>query len=193
MTTSEAQRRTNRQNAKKSTGPKSTAGKAVSSQNAVTHGGYAGRLFPVERGPFAEDPDEFSEFVNDIVDALDPRDPIEREEAVQIALAYIRRRRAARYEAAATSRSDEPAAGQYDSPNSAAAEAYERRLAETRGLEALSLLRHVMELTSRIDARATHDLNSAMQRYEWLRNRPRPDLEAVNEISPTRNEPNPTM
>jgi hypothetical protein len=62
----------NRQNAQKSTGPKTPQGKAKSAQNAVTHGLTSQR--PVLT---VEDKDEFDVHANEILVWLDPQDPIE--------------------------------------------------------------------------------------------------------------------
>lgn len=56
--TSERQIAANRENAKKSTGPRA-AGKQRSSQNATKAGLWAQELRPISRGPFREDGDEF--------------------------------------------------------------------------------------------------------------------------------------
>src|SRR3954447_24645060 len=72
----------------KSTGPRTDAGKARSSLNAVTHGLTA--RTPLLRG---EDPGEFRRFVWDIVVDLDPRGPVQAELAHRAAVLIWRRRR----------------------------------------------------------------------------------------------------
>src|SRR4051812_50062491 len=72
----------------KSTGPRTDAGKARSSLNAVTHGLTA--KTPLLRG---EDPAEFRRFVWDIVVDLDPHGPVQAELAHRAAVLMWRRGR----------------------------------------------------------------------------------------------------
>jgi hypothetical protein len=67
-----SQTNANRLNSKKSTGPKTPEGKAKVSQNAVTHGLTSHR--PVLD---MEDTAEFRTFVNELLDQLDPTNPLE--------------------------------------------------------------------------------------------------------------------
>ncbi len=53
----------NRKNAQRSTGPRTQDGKARSRQSALRHGVYASVEVAVERGPFAEDPEEVDELL----------------------------------------------------------------------------------------------------------------------------------
>jgi hypothetical protein len=92
---SPAQIAANRRNALKSTGPRTTAGKAVSSRNALRHGLRARRA--VVPG---EDPAEFERFRAELRDALAPADEREELLARAVAEAAWRRRRAWRAEAA---------------------------------------------------------------------------------------------
>lgn len=91
---SEKQIAANRLNAQKSTGPRTTRGKAKSSANALKHGLTAERA--VVRG---EDPEEYREFVQGMFAALDPQDAMEAELAGQVISFAWRLRRAAPYEA----------------------------------------------------------------------------------------------
>jgi hypothetical protein len=68
----EKQVQANQKNAQKSTGPRTPEGKAKSSQNAVTHGLTSKR--PVLD---IEDNAEFGTFVNELLDQLDPTNPLE--------------------------------------------------------------------------------------------------------------------
>jgi hypothetical protein len=68
----ETQINANRLNSQKSTGPKTPDGKAKVSQNAVTHGLTSHR--PVLD---MEDTAEFRTFVNELLDQLDPTNPLE--------------------------------------------------------------------------------------------------------------------
>ena len=63
----EAQINANRENAKKSTGPRTTAGKEASSRNGLKHGLCAGKhLLP------GEDPEDFLALVNDLLNTFRP-------------------------------------------------------------------------------------------------------------------------
>jgi hypothetical protein len=68
----QAQIEANRKNAQKSTGPKTPAGKAVVAQNAVTHGLRANRFLLL-----SDDPDEFAEHRQSLLDELAPIGPME--------------------------------------------------------------------------------------------------------------------
>ena len=70
--TSQKQIEANRRNALKSTGPTSPSGRAVVSQNAVTHGLRAQRI--VIEG---ESQQEFNDFRNLLVEQLTPANPLE--------------------------------------------------------------------------------------------------------------------
>ncbi len=96
---SSAQHAANRRNAQRSTGPRTPEGKQTSSQNATSHGAYAGSVHPVRSGALAENPAEVEAFIEAMVTAKNPRDEIEREIACQIANALLRHRRAGRLEA----------------------------------------------------------------------------------------------
>lgn len=80
---SDKQVRANRENSKKSTGPKTDDGKAKSSQNALKHHIYRSMIEPIQDGTMAEDPDEFFDKVNQLIDAMNPRDAIELELATR--------------------------------------------------------------------------------------------------------------
>src|SRR4051812_1421415 len=71
-----------------STGPRTDAGKARSSLNAVTHGVTA--KTPLLPG---EDSEEFRRFIWDVVLDLDPRGPVQAELASRAAVLMWRRRR----------------------------------------------------------------------------------------------------
>ncbi len=71
-TTSQAHIRANRENAKKSTGPRTAAGKAVSSRNSLTHGLTAQtHILP------GEDPEELNLLLLDLYDRFRPAGPAE--------------------------------------------------------------------------------------------------------------------
>jgi hypothetical protein len=96
--TSPSQVRANRRNAKQSTGPRTEKGKRRSSQNATRHGGSAQTLFAIPTGVLAEDEEQLQADVDAIVRCLAPRDALERAEAKQVALPYIRIDRIDKYE-----------------------------------------------------------------------------------------------
>ena len=77
--------RANRRNARSSTGPRTDAGKAVSSRNALTHGGLSNGLEPIMKGPFAEDPEEYRQRMERRILSFGPRDQAELDTVRQIA------------------------------------------------------------------------------------------------------------
>ena len=93
--TTEKQIEANRANAKKSTGPRTEAGKAVSRLNAVTHG-----LTPSEIVVWDEDPDAFDRFRADVLAELQPEGFLEIAEAERAATILWRLRRVPAWEAA---------------------------------------------------------------------------------------------
>lgn len=100
MTTA-AQLAANRRNAMLSTGPRSEAGKAATSRNAVKHGLLATGSVAVTRGPFAESVADVQAFVDAVVEELQPVGPQEAAEALAIAGLHVRRRRLLELEAVA--------------------------------------------------------------------------------------------
>ena len=93
----EAQRKANRQNAKKSTGPRTPEGKARSSQNALKHGLLARDAVMAD-----EDPAEYDRQLQILEENLFPKNAIEFELVLQIADARWRMRRITRIEAGLT-------------------------------------------------------------------------------------------
>jgi hypothetical protein len=91
---SEAQVAANRRNAGKSTGPRTAAGRAVASQNALRHGLTAEQVVL-----FDEQPEDLARFRDELRAALDPADEMEEQLAERIMLCAWRLRRAARLEA----------------------------------------------------------------------------------------------
>jgi len=92
--TTEKQKQSNRENAKKSTGPKTDEGKQRSSQNALTHGVYA-----IESVIPGEDPADFDKLCTEFGLRYDPEGPYERSLVRQMADAEWRMRRTMRLEA----------------------------------------------------------------------------------------------
>ena len=93
----QAQRKANRQNAKKSTGPRTPEGKARSSKNALKHGLLARDAVMAD-----EDPAEYDRQLQILEENLFPKNAIEFEFVLQIADARWRLRRITRIEAGLT-------------------------------------------------------------------------------------------
>ena len=93
----QAQRKANRQNAKKSTGPRTPEGKARSSQNAIKHGLLARDAVMAD-----EDPAEYDRQLQILEENLFPKNAIEFELVLQIADSRWRLRRITRIEAGLT-------------------------------------------------------------------------------------------
>ena len=70
MTT--AQTNANRQNAKKSTGPRTRGGKSISSRNSLVHGMTSGKFLPPDA-----DPQEFFQLLDQFRNRLQPFDEVE--------------------------------------------------------------------------------------------------------------------
>ncbi len=100
MTTA-AQLEANRRNALRSTGPRTEQGKRRSSMNATRHGFTGQLLVGLQHGPFADDPDELQEFIQAVLEELQPRSAQERAEALHLAGLYVRRARLVELEALA--------------------------------------------------------------------------------------------
>lgn len=96
---SEKQIAANRMNAQKSTGPRTTAGKAVARYNALTHGLTAARIVI-----YGENPQEFEAFQSGIFAELKPATPLQAETVAQIVATLWRLRRIPELESAITAR-----------------------------------------------------------------------------------------
>jgi hypothetical protein len=94
--TSEAQIEANRENAKKSTGPRTQEGKDASRRNALRHGLAAEHI-----SIFDEDPDDFARFHATMLEALMPLGEDERMLADRVVMGNWRLRRVWRMQAAA--------------------------------------------------------------------------------------------
>ena len=90
----DAQRKANRQNAKKSTGPRTEEGKARSSQNGLKHGLLARDAVMAD-----EDPAEYDRQLQQLEENIFPKNALEFELVRQIADAQWRLRRLSRLEA----------------------------------------------------------------------------------------------
>jgi hypothetical protein len=91
---SEKQLIANRNNCLKSTGPRTSGGKGIVSQNAIRHGLRSGRI--IVKG---ENSTEYEQFRNDTLDHLAPEGLLESQLADRIAACLWRLRRAGRVEA----------------------------------------------------------------------------------------------
>lgn len=94
--TSEKQRRANAENARKSTGPKTAAGKARVARNALKHGLLATNV--VVHTPNEKQAD-FDALLNDLCAELKPHGIVEKTLVERIATCYWRLRRAQQFEA----------------------------------------------------------------------------------------------
>jgi len=94
---SERKQRANRENAKKSTGPKTTRGKAFSRRNAIKHGLFARDLFPLLFLP-TESEAEFLDFREQLYEEYEPVGMEEEWEVDRIAICKWKLRRVWRYE-----------------------------------------------------------------------------------------------
>jgi hypothetical protein len=104
--TTPAKRSANKANAKKSTGPKSSAGKALARLNPVSHGLRSPA--PVIPG---EDPAEWAAFQDGVVNSFAPADPFQAELAARVASLMWRLRRVIRFETGITTAATGKAVG----------------------------------------------------------------------------------
>ena len=87
----------NRENARRSTGPRSPEGKARAARNALKHGLLA-RQVVIVGSDGAENPADFDALVADLCHELQPRGVVEEMLVARLAAAYWRLRRAHRFE-----------------------------------------------------------------------------------------------
>jgi hypothetical protein len=168
--TTERQRRANQANARHSTGPRTEAGKATSSQNAITHGCYTSNVAAIPRGAFAEDQQQLDAFVAAIVDDLNPRDTIERCVAEEIAGLLWKARRLGVFEAEAVANA---------SPSHPLIPTRIGDPHEPRERGASTVLHDVLEHTARIDRSLSRRLDDTLTRFERLRQRPLIERDSV--------------
>jgi hypothetical protein len=95
-TVSQAKLNANRQNAKKSTGPRTPRGKACSRKNAIKHGLFTGVL--LEFVVLGEAQAEYDQLLDDLRKHLEPIGRAEELEVERIALCWWKLKRAWRYE-----------------------------------------------------------------------------------------------
>jgi hypothetical protein len=95
-TISDRKLRANRENAKKSTGPKTRQGKAYSQKNALKHGLFCRHLTDFEA--LTEDPQEYQEMLSGLWEQYQPIGTAEEIEVERVAICCWRLKRAWRYE-----------------------------------------------------------------------------------------------
>ena len=100
-----------RANSRKSTGPKTPAGKARVRENAITHGAFARKVGHIARGPLAEDPSEVAAFRAAIIEDLDPQTAVQRALAEEIATVAWAQGRTERFTNLALSAVEPPRVG----------------------------------------------------------------------------------
>src|ERR1022692_1380495 len=94
-TISERKLKANRENAKKSTGPKTPRGKAYSARNAIKHGLFSDTMDFISHG---EDPKEYGEVLNGLRVQYQPLGMAEELEVERLAVCWWKLKRAWRYE-----------------------------------------------------------------------------------------------
>ena len=104
---SERKQCANRENAQRSTGPRTEAGKKKSARNAETHGAYSGGARAISRGPFTESQDDLDDHLAQFMGSAPP-DVVARALLRRMAMLHWRLGRVDRYEAEILSA---PAAG----------------------------------------------------------------------------------
>jgi hypothetical protein len=100
MATSERRKRANRENARRSTGPRTVEGKEAVRMNALQHGFCASEIL-IRKGDGKEDATEFEELLNALKADLAPVGVLESMLVERILTAFWRLRRIARFETGA--------------------------------------------------------------------------------------------
>lgn len=167
MPTSEKQLAANRKNAQKSTGPRTTAGKAKSARNAVTHGLYAESAV-IDSPYLKESPEEYDQLHQGLIDELNPHGSFELQLVATITNCLWRQNRAMNAETAHINRelqhqSDLPIYRASDDETDDTEQLTQRRLRAAassipRGNFSAELLRYEMRLDIRL-TRALKTLN----------------------------------
>ncbi len=109
MATSAKQIAANRRNAKKSTGPRTPKGRAVSSRNAITHGLHACNII-LKSPHLTEDRSQYEQLVDSLIDELNPEGILQEHLVLKIANCLWRYRRVINAETAQINRQLESAA-----------------------------------------------------------------------------------
>ncbi len=92
MATSAKQIAANRRNAKKSTGPRTSQGKAVASRNAITHGLHACDII-LKSPHLTEDRSQYEHLLDSLIDELKPKGILQEHLVLKIANSLWRYRR----------------------------------------------------------------------------------------------------
>ena len=159
----EAQRKANRQNAKKSTGPRTPEGKARSSKNALKHGLLARDAVMAD-----ENPAEYDRQLQILEENLFPKNAIEFELVLQIADSRWRLRRITRIEAVLTTY-------QYHGTDRATRERYPDTVVPGRNGENQLLGKSMQDHTqalhnlARYRTMTSHDITRALRMIRQLR------------------------
>jgi hypothetical protein len=137
--TAEERRAINRKNSARSTGPRSAAGKARASQNALKHGLRAEAIALPN-----EDVEELKQLTNEWVDYYQPASPGHRALLDRAVLATVQLRRCARFQAATLAKQVREAEGRWDQQQEEEVERFKPLLktdpsAAVRGLERSAL------------------------------------------------------
>ena len=104
--TSQQKIEANRRDARKSTGPRSPAGKARSSRNAVKHGLLTARVVLLDHPD--EDPREFDGLLDGLMEDFKPHSTIEQMLVERLAASFWRLRRAYRFETESIAQANRP-------------------------------------------------------------------------------------
>jgi hypothetical protein len=161
----------------------------MSARNSLKHGAYASHPVAIPRGCLAEDEQDVVDFLESVIDALAPRDVLEREQAHRVAMSYLRLRRVGRFEAQALAVDGaEPgeeevlilAMGGMDT----SAEGQLERAA-------VRALQRTMERVTTIESRTSQSLDRSLLLYSKLQERTL-DSDAI-EGSSSNNETNPSL
>lgn len=177
----------NRRNAELSTGPRTAAGKASSSQSAFVHGCFAETKIAIPRGALAEDPDEVHAFLSRIIEGLVPRDDLECQYATRIAFDCLKLRRSRRYAALALAADGVPRSADddlldfdYKTKEQASSDHVERAASQA--------LLGSLQVVARIDQQAGGDLDRSLLMYARLQEREFVVDDPESETNPVRTE-----
>jgi hypothetical protein len=162
-----AQHQANQKNAARSTGPRTTAGKAASSRNAYKHGGYGSKGVAIPRGLLAEDEAEVAQFLELIITSLAPRDALEAELAQRIAICFLRLRRVSRFEAQSLGAH----APEHEDTLLAGNPFVDHSTEARSAAGAARALEETLDVVTRVEARTSHGLDRALLMYANLQRR----------------------
>jgi hypothetical protein len=154
------QARANRANARRSTGPRTRAGKARSSRNSLKHGMRAeATLVP------GESPEQWREHREGVLIALGAKGALETELADRVALALWRLRRIAVHDAAATARDLDDDGPEPDGGLLAKVIRYESHVSRQM-IQALNALERLQILRDRMPALAAFAVDDTLDLFD---------------------------